>query len=321
MGIEKMSDDGLEFREGYAGGCYVNGTATCVSEPEDYCDEGTFVMASYVRANKGHPLRYCAGELENVVIGRCGDSGECSNTPYGCEDEETWDEHDETCTVTRDLGNAELAYVTYGKCGDRCVWSPDDCMEGEDYVRKSPECTADKVQIGACFDGFAFCAVSADSCTQSGLADEPFYTHRQIQEWVGAGCFLSSLPLPAETSPQPTREPWNAMPAVAPTPSAFSPVDVGTTAPEQSSNDNGIFGSPWKLSSGVFQTGGFVAMVAVVAIILGIIIGVSAVYCSRKDDDSWKADKEHPPVPTEIIDPRPDVEYAASSITDYDVGY
>jgi len=315
------SFESLEFRGGFAGGCYVNGTSTCVAEPEEYCDEGTFVMASYVRANKGHPLRYCAGELENVVIGRCGDTGECSNTPYGCEDEFTWDGYDETCTVTTDLAKTELTYVTYGKCDDRCVWSPNDCIEGEEYIRKSPECTADKVQIGACFDGHAFCAVSFESCTQSGRQDEPFYTHQEVQDKIGANCFLSSLPSPPTTAP-PSRSPWTRSPAAAPTPSAFGPADT-STSPPKTDNSEGIFGSAWKISSGLFQSGGFVAIVAVVAVILGIIIGVSAVYCSRRNDndDSWKADKEHPPVPTEIIDSTPEVEYAASSITDFDVGY
>ena len=312
-----MSSGSLEYREGFAGGCYVNGTATCVAEPEDYCDEGTFVMSSYVRANKGHPLRYCADELEHVVIGRCGDSGECSNVASGCEDEDTWVEHDETCTVTQDLdSDTDLTYVTYGKCGDRCVWSPDDCIEGEDYIRKSPECTADRVQIGACIDGYAFCSVSADSCAQSGLSDEPFYTHRQVQELVNASCFLSSLPSPPRTSP-PSRAPWTTEPGAAPTPSAFSPTGARTPLPHTNNNN------PFKLSSGMLQTGGFVAMIAVISIILGIIIGVSAVFCSRKDNDSWKVDKEkeHPPVPTEIIDPCPNVEYAASSITDFDAAY
>lgn len=314
------SFESLEYREGFAGGCYVNGTSTCVAEPVDYCDEGTFVMASYVRANKGHPLRYCAGELEHVVIGRCGDSGECSNLPIGCEDETTWDEYDETCTVTMDLARTELTYVTYGKCGDRCVWSPNDCIEGEEYIPKSPECTADKVQIGACFAGHAFCAVSSESCTQSGLSDEPFFTHTEVQDKIGANCFLSRLPLPQTTAP-PSRSPWTRSPVAASTPSTFSPADAGTSPPN-TDNNNGIFGSPWELSSGLFRSGGFVAIVAVVAVILGIIIGVSAVYCSRRnDDDSWKADKEHPPVPTEIVDDCPEVEYAASSITDFDGGY
>lgn len=287
--------ESLEFREGWAGGCYVNGTATCVAGPEDYCDEDTFVPAHYTRANTGHPLRYCAGQLEDVVIGRCGDSGECSNLPSGCENEDTWEKYDESCTITVDsMPQTQLSYVTYGRCGNRCVWSPNDCMEDEDYIRKSPECTANKVQIGACFAGHAFCAPSQESCTQPGRIDEPFLTHQEVRDNVGANCYLSSLP----PLIAPTKPPRTKAPNVAPTPSPFT-----ATEPAKGVIDK-------------IQTGAVVSIVVVVAIVMGTVIGVSAVcYRRRKNDDdgaSWRTDKDHPPVPTEVGDFRPDNEYAAS---------
>jgi len=299
-----------DYREGFAGGCYVNGTQTCVAQPEDYCDEETFVTAHYLRANHGHPLRSCAGELENVVIGRCGDSGECSNLPSGCENETTWDEFDENCTTTLDYSiEEEGTRVTYGKCGERCVWSPDDCLEGEDYVRNSPDCTANKVQIGACFAGHAFCAVGPAACTQPGQPDEPFWNFHEVKENVGARCYLSSLPaeekLVASTPPK-----KYFTPPPIPSPQIFDPSSIDVKG--------GIMESSF-FSSGILQTGGLVGIVAVVAVILGIVIGVSTVYCNKKEDERWRVDteKEHPPVPKEITTVIYPIEQADSAITDF----
>jgi len=281
----------LELRVGYAGGCYVKGTATCVVQPEDYCDEGTFVPAHYTRSNSGHPLRYCAGDIEDVVIGRCGDSGKCSNLQSRCEDQSSFTVLDPTCTTTQDLSNEYGTFVTYGKCGDRCVWSSDDCLEGEAYIRDNPECTADKVQIGACFAGNAFCAVGQKSCTQPGLPDEPFWTHQEVQETVGANCFLSRLPGPPTASP------------------VAAPPTVGT-------RQNNIVTA--SLNEGGFQTGTLVAIVAVVAVAVGIVIGMSSVYCKRTDEEAWKVEKQHT-LPVEDLGTSERIEVADSENISDDV--
>jgi hypothetical protein len=290
----------LEFRPGFAGGCYVNGAATCVAEPEDHCDEGTFVTPHYLRSNHGHPLRYCAGDLADVTIGRCMDSGACSNLASRCEDSSTFVALDETCTITQDLSSGEdiISYVTYGRCGDRCVWSPENCLEGEDYTPFDPDCKADKVPIGACFAGHAFCAVGPESCTQAGFADEPYWDHERVQDMVGANCFLSFLPLPLA----PTRAPWTRSPTAEEPPSKFDP------PPQANTSINDDMASSFGY--------GIVAVVAVLAILLGILIGVSTVYCKRNDDE-WRVEKDKElSLPTEMIETSHQPEYAESCITD-----
>jgi hypothetical protein len=228
-------------------------------------------------------------------------------------------EQDENCTVTQDLTREALALNTYGKCGDRCVWSPEDCLEGEDYIPHDFECTADKVQIGACFAGHAFCAVGPESCIQRFQEDEPFWTHQEVVDKVGANCFLSSLPRPPTTAP-PTRAPWTRTPTVSPVEGGasdpFEPPqnNDGSTTPRPQ-QDNGVQGSPFGLGSGMLNTGGLVAIVAIVAVLLGIVIGVSTVFCKRKDEQ-WRVDKEPTLPPTEIAETSFQVEYAESTITD-----
>jgi len=325
-------NNGLEFRKGWAGGCYVNGTSTCVVQPEDYCDEGTFVTSAFVRANKGHPLRYCAGDIEHVNIGRCGDSGECSNLASRCADNTTFVEVDTNCTTTQDLSNDSL--VTYGKCGERCVWSPDDCLQGENYTANDGNCTANKVRIGACFAGFAFCSVSPTSCNQPGLPEEPYWRHHEVQEIVGANCFLSALPETPTMAP--SRSPWTRTPTMAPmhggggVPPPSSNHDPslphhdghGESSSSSPVNDDGRPSNGGFLnvgySDGMLPTGGLVAIVAFVAVFLGILIGISTVYCRKEADDQWRVDgeKNAPTIPTEVVDIGHQVEYAPSSITD-----
>jgi len=320
MTVNPTPMEDMEYREGFAGGCYVNNTGTCVAQPEDYCDEDTFVTAHYLRANKGHPLRYCAGQLENVAIGRCGDSGQCSNFASRCLNETTFVPFDPNCTITTDLsfeGNGTS--VTYGKCNDRCVWSEDDCLAGEVYVSNDEECTSDKVEIGACWAGHAFCAVGPKSCTQPGQQDEPFWMHHEVKENVEANCYLSSLPKPA---PPPTLAPVRAVWTKAPTrsPSEFTPTtlytDTSNDTPTSVLDENGKHRIPF--NNDMFQTGALVAAVAVFAIILGVVIGLSTVYCKREEEEEWRADKKNSTdPPTEIIDISHQIEYAESSLTDF----
>jgi hypothetical protein len=308
----------LEFREGYAGGCIVNGKLTCVAQPQDNCDEGTYVPAHYIRANTGHPLRYCAGDLESVIIGRCG-SGKCTNLQSRCVDNDAnngandggnnvvkaecvdddcngasdnggrsllqFIEYDPTCTITQDLKTYE--YVTYGKCGNRCVWSKEDCLEGEEYIVNDDTCTADKVQLGACFGGHAYCSVSQASCTQPGRNDEPYMTHQEVQEKIGANCFLSSLPAPPTPAPPPSTP--TESPVMT---SGFAVFDEdGNTILVSSSSNNNNGGD------GGLQMGALVAIVAVVAVLVGAVIGVVSVRLSSKrkeqiaKDNAWKLDK------------------------------
>jgi len=329
----------MDYREGFAGGCYLNGTAICVAKPEKYCDDETFVPAHYLRSNSGHPLRYCAGRLEDVIIGRCGGiNGKCSNLQSRCnsdnnssngknegiignnststEEEEdqnssSFIEYDPTCTITQDLSSTSssftsltsLSYVTYGKCGDRCVWSSDDCINDEIYIPNgnNTECTADKVQIGACFGGHAFCAVDSSSCTQPNRPDEPYWTHQEVQEKIGANCFLSSLPVP-------TPAPVVSAPAPAQSPSTVTNTTTTTTNTAFGGEENLLSssGNNNNNNNGL-NTGALVAIVTVIAIVVGIAIGVIGTVrfsSKRKNSNNSNNNTEQPPptIPIEDIE-------------------
>ena len=146
----------------------------------DYCDPGTFLAAHTLHANPSLFAWSCA-RREDVTLGPSGDSGPCSSVGARCEDPATFRAVDPTCTVAVDL--AAAAPVTYGRCaamygsslpllvfqsGDCCVWSAADCSDREVYVGDEVGCTVANVEVGACaVDGFAYCALIRESCTDA----------------------------------------------------------------------------------------------------------------------------------------------------------
>jgi len=167
-------------------------------------------------------------------------------------------------------------------------------------VKDDLECTAEKVQIGACFAGHAFCAVGQKSCTHPGLPDEPFWTHEKVQDVIGANCFLSSLPAPpTPPSPPPTRAPRTASPVASPT--------------SEQVNDNSMAGILERngSSNGSLPTGAVVTIVAVIAVVLGIGVGISTVHCKRNDKEAWRVEKQ-PALPVEDFETSHQIEIADS---------
>mmetsp|Transcript_33295 Transcript_33295/g.61340 ORF Transcript_33295/g.61340 Transcript_33295/m.61340 type:complete len:363 (+) Transcript_33295:61-1149(+) len=128
-------------------------------------------------------------------------------------------------------------WTTYGKCvppgmnDHRCVWSPDDCTEGEFYVRNDPECTADKIELGACLDGYGYCTVTKENCQNPSV---PYYTHQDMLDTFNANCYLAALPA-IRTPKAPTVSPVDA--AVA---STSAPVATTATATFQLDVDDFI---------------------------------------------------------------------------------
>ena len=193
----------------YAGTCKQDGTLVCgVVEEQGFCDESSWVPP-FVVADMGHPNRICAYYPDTMVIGRCDGNndggGFCSNLASRCTDPESFVPRDPDCRITMDYkkgGNKkgdeqqqhqhqQYKPTTYGRCGtDRCVWSPEDCGEGEPYTSNDQDCTADKVKLGACLDGFGYCTVSPKVC---GTV-EPYYTHNEFLEKFDTNCYLADLP-------------------------------------------------------------------------------------------------------------------------------
>ena len=225
----------MEKRTVYSGICTIDGKLVCgVPEPQDFCDQGSW-LPPHVIADKGHPNRGCAHSPDKVVIGRCGVGGPCSNMAVRCDDPASFIPQDPDCRLTRDYGPSG-AYTTYGKCGDnRCVWSPVDCEEGEEYTRDDASCTADQVKLGACLDGYGYCTVSQKTCANvdgSGSV-EPYYTHSAFLEKFNAFCYLSNLPTTeAPVAPSPPSAPPSAAPTVAAVPTIPpTPDPITTTNP------------------------------------------------------------------------------------------
>jgi len=159
-------------------------------------------------------------------MGRCRDTGRCTNAALNCHNESDF-VHDVSCTVAQDLsstakgGVVNTIPVTYGSCDDgKCVWSPFDCDSVDAYKSNDPKCTADQVEIGACYkDGSLTCAVSLETCLQQQYpqqqqnSTEPsnttgitnatttiedthapplYWSHQEVQARAGIRCVLSS---------------------------------------------------------------------------------------------------------------------------------
>jgi hypothetical protein len=226
----------MEKRTVYSGICKIDGKLVCgVPEPQDFCDQGSW-LPPHVVADRGHPNRGCSHSPDSVVIGRCGEDGPCSNLAVRCDDPASFIPQDPDCRITKDYGPSG-EYTSYGKCGDRCVWSPSDCEEGEEYVRDDSSCTADKVKLGACLDGYGYCTVSQKTCANvdgSGSI-EPYYTHSAFLEKFNTFCYLSDLPTTkAPNSP-------SAAPVMVPTlPTTRDPIQgtsTGDTNPFATTQD------------------------------------------------------------------------------------
>lgn len=245
-----------------------------VPQKLDYCDEGTW-LPPHVVADDGHEHRTCAYYPTKTTIGRCGPEadgslGICSNFASRCDDPTAFESRDPTCSVTHDGGVADdedkqkvewqiipfggtrsasfRSWTTYGKCvggesSDRCVWSPDDCVEGEAYVRNDPECTADKIEIGACLDGYGYCTVSLENCENPNGDFEPYYTHQGMLDTFDINCYLANLPKLIEMKP-PTKEPTvspTVAPTVAPVTSTAAPqLELTPELTSTSQNENGL---------------------------------------------------------------------------------
>ena len=260
----------------YAGTCFRDNELVCgVVQEQDFCDDGTWAPP-HVVADMGHPNRICAYYPDRMVIGRCdggpgGSGGWCSNLASRCGDPESFVARDPTCRVTHDERSG--VPTTYGRCGEtRCVWSPEDCSEGEDYTPNDTGCTADRVELGACLDGFGYCTVSPKTCANvdGSNTTEPYYTHEEFLDKFDTNCYLGDVPkAPPPVAPA-APPPGPAAPA---TPSSNSNTHVAALQPPLSRN-------------------AVVGIVVGIALVIGVVLGYWAARHRR-----LRACRDPPPDP------------------------
>ena len=298
---------GIKTRTVYAGTCLQEDKLVCgvlennVDVVDSLCDEGSW-EPPHVVAHSGHPHRRCAYYPDTMVIGRCdGPDGPCSNFAARCADPVSFVVRDPDCRITQDYkyynNNDESAgqsstngikYTTYGRCGERCVWSPEDCLAGEEYVTNDMECTANKVQLGACLDGFGYCTVSSTTCVNVDGSNtaEPYYTHNDFLEKFNINCYLADLPKPP---PPPT--------TIAPTNSIPNLSSSSNNGKNNSTSSGGETSSAQSLSSSSsspsLSQNVIIIIVIVMALLLGIAVGfVVAKMHSKKERALANATKQ-----------------------------
>jgi len=317
---------------GYCGGCFVDGNATCVEEPRSDCDEGTYVSPIHLLLYGNPKLGHCVynrlgndapkSHLGDVTIGRCQDGDKsCTNDVSSCKNETTsFLEDDPTCTIACDL--ARMSPTIYGSCNSRCVWSKEDCDAVEnDYVSHDPNCTADKIEIGACVcNGVVVCALSPQSCQSSEhivASNETsdivsYWSHQETRDRKGINCVLASLPSP---DPPPTLLPKETEP-----PTMY--------LLDQNSQ---LFNKSISSSGQTTKNAVIITTVAIIALIVGNLIGFAFMRCIGKkekkrnsNNNSWRIsnihnnlddDDDDPEIPSAIYskdDVLPVSEYAAS---------
>jgi len=164
---------------GYCG--YPEGS--CAFELTD-CNDGTVFKSS--RMMQGSPERAHGGVclLKETALSK--EVGSCvSRTSMACSPNE------ESCVgygnyVGEETG-CTVAETKFGRCGNRCSWSPSDCEVGEDWTFPVEDCTCDRVRVGACLrDGFPYCAVSKDSCDSLTSWHSPL----NVTETANVRCYL-----------------------------------------------------------------------------------------------------------------------------------
>lgn len=86
----------------------------------------------------------------------------------------------------KDVETCLVQNTAFGRCGDRCSWSPDDCGDNK-WIFPSQGCSCDQVEVGACEkDGLIFCAVSSDSCDDKST----WLSRDKVKSTTANQCFL-----------------------------------------------------------------------------------------------------------------------------------
>lgn len=155
----------------------------CAFEASKCTNPDTFLSVRNMQTY--HHGRSCLPQaaVKSMPLGRCGD-GNCAPNEASCASMVGFVDSDPTNPWAPGTPNVcDTEKTVYGRCGDRCSWSPDDCAAGEEWTFPSQGCSCEHVQVGACEkDGIAFCAPSPNSCDA-------------VDTWMGPLALTSAMDL------------------------------------------------------------------------------------------------------------------------------
>lgn len=189
------------------------GNVSCVLEKTECPNENVFYSSRQIQL-PGQIRSSCLDPkfVAEKSLGQCAD-GTCSPNAASC-DKLGFYKYDtiDTCSIEN---------TTFGLCGDRCLWSPDDC-DNETWIFPSDSCSCDQVLVGACKKKEdIFCAVSLDACDDETTWLSPF----EVVSTTDTRCYLCHEKPKGMYTPTPT--PYDPVKKVNTEPSLGTMIIIG----------------------------------------------------------------------------------------------
>jgi len=179
-----------------AGHCITESGSRCTFE-RSQCGVDDTVVSPWRSAGemRGAPYTahggYCllAKSVREMTLGRCSGVDQCVPNAASCKFAANFNE----------AYDCVMEEVTFGSCGERCSWSPADCLAGEEWTFPAAGCSYDKVRVGGCdeWDMSVYCAVSVDGCG----AGSTYLTPLEIVAKMDTECYVGmAATVPVEDS-------------------------------------------------------------------------------------------------------------------------
>jgi hypothetical protein len=167
--------------------------------PDNYCAlESTDCLTGTDTFSSSRQMQGAAGahggncvlqdSVKETILGKCG-NGSCSPNAESCDGDGSSYKIDTSSNPACTIGTTK-----FGKCGDRCSWSPQDCDGNEKWTFPVSECTCDKVRVGGCVkSGFTHCSVSNLACDSASV----WFGPTAVTAETGTECYICRQPTAA----------------------------------------------------------------------------------------------------------------------------
>jgi hypothetical protein len=260
-------------RKSLQGGFCNYPDASCALESTD-CLTGTdaFSSSRQMQTAPGAHGGYCLlqDSVKEIAVGKCG-NGSCSPNAESCGGDGSSYTIDTSTSDTVFNPACTIETTKFGKCGDRCSWSPQDCNANEEWTFPVSECTCDKVRVGGCVkSGFTYCSVSNLACDSASI----WFGPTAVTAETGNECYVcrQSTPIAATDDDKAVEN------------------DDGTEENYVGEIEGGTKDSPKKASTGVFLGAslGSVAGVASLIVIFALV--------KHKRNKAKRTKQHEPPV-------------------------